>query len=72
MDMPPTDDWGRGAHAALGDGGAAGLHIARKLVKDRIVEMDPSDETLSDYIEALDALELILREIGKLGPPSEF
>jgi hypothetical protein len=71
VDMSPTEDWGQGAHAALGDEGAAGLHLARKLVKERIVEMDPNDETLSDYIEALNALELILTEIGKLGPRSE-
>jgi hypothetical protein len=62
------DDWGRGAHDALGDGGAAGLHLARKLVKERIVELEADDMSLSDYIEALDALELILNAIGKLEP----
>lgn len=42
--------------------------MARKLVKERIVELDLNNEMLSDYIEALDALELVLNAIGKLEP----
>jgi DNA-binding transcriptional regulator LsrR (DeoR family) len=62
------DHWGRGAHDALGDEGAVGLHLARKLVKERIVELDLNNEMLSEYIEALDAIELVLNAIGKLEP----
>jgi hypothetical protein len=63
-----TEDWGRGAHDALGDWGASGLHLVRKVVEERIGSIDPDDPTLSDYIEGLAALEVVLTAIGKLQP----
>ena len=52
-------------------GGASGLGLARKLVQERIVALDPGDEMLSAYINALNALELVLNAIGKLEPPRD-
>jgi hypothetical protein len=64
----PVDDWGFGANDALGDEGASGLLLARKVIQARIVELDPGDEMWDAYVGALDALELILDAIGKLEP----
>ena len=60
-----------GAHDALDDWGASGLGLARKLVQERIVALDPGDEMLSAYINALNALELVINAIGKLEPPRD-
>ena len=63
---------GEGAHDALGDEGASGLHDARKLVMERIVAIDPDDPEAASKLAtsrgALDALELVLDAIGKLEP----
>ena len=63
-----TRDWGRGARESLGDEGVAGLHLARKIVQERITEIDPGDPQLSSLIESLNALELVLDAIGGLEP----
>jgi hypothetical protein len=46
-----SEGGGREAHDALADDGAAGLHLARRLVQERIVVMDPDDEMLSHFVE---------------------
>jgi hypothetical protein len=65
-----TEDvaWGRGARDTLGDEGAHGLYSARKLLRERIDELEPGDEMRAEYIAAIDALELVLSAIGKLEP----
>jgi hypothetical protein len=71
--LPTPNVSGREAHDELGDAGAHGLHVARKVIQERIVGLDPDDKMLSEYIEALDALELVLDAIGKLEPrPGQF
>jgi hypothetical protein len=43
--------------------------LARRLVQERIVVMDPADEMLPHFVEALSALNLALDAIGALEPP---
>jgi hypothetical protein len=66
--MTEDVDWGRGARDTLGDEGASGLYFARKVLQERIDELEPGDELLAEYIGAIDALELVLSAIGKLEP----
>jgi hypothetical protein len=68
---PPGDDWGFFANEALGDNGASGLLFARKMIQQRIVELEPDDELWADCVGALDALELVLDAIGGLEPPRD-
>ncbi len=63
--------WGEDALELLGDEGAHGLHVARKVIQERIVHAPPNDDLLSDYIAALNAIEVVLDAIGKLEPRSE-
>ena len=63
-----THDWGLDALDALGDPGVAGLRFARTHIQEIIVTFPEGDQLLPQYVEALDALELVLRAMGALEP----